>query len=110
MKNRAENPGLPGHSPDAAGQSGEDSAKKTGIPLRPGEGFFGDVPPVLKNNQQPALRVFIDGPVVEAFATDRACMTYLMAADRPDAGGLAVLAEGNPVIIKTADVWEISSL
>lgn len=97
-----------GSSPDKSDLT-EEFEKKPKICLRPNEGFFEDISLESKNNQQVVLHAFFDGPVIEAFANGRACMTYLSPVGGMEAGGLSIFARGGSVIIITADVWEISS-
>jgi sucrose-6-phosphate hydrolase SacC (GH32 family) len=53
------------------------------------------------------LRVFIDKSIVEIFVNDRQCLTQRIYPTRPDATGIALVAEGAPVIVEKLQVWDM---
>jgi beta-fructofuranosidase len=56
------------------------------------------------------LTVFLDGSVVEAFASERACLTGRIYATRSDSTGVGVFARGGRAGLKSFDVFEIKPI
>jgi len=54
------------------------------------------------------LHVFIDGPVVEAFANFRAVASYWLDPSRLRGRGLAVFAQGGEAAVRSFDLWRLS--
>jgi beta-fructofuranosidase len=56
------------------------------------------------------IRVFVDRSVVEAFASDRQCVTKRVDPSRPDSLGVALFARGGGATVRSLDVWQMASV
>ncbi len=56
------------------------------------------------------LRIFLDRSIIEVYANDLAVITARVYPSREDSTGIALFAEGCPVIIKQLDRWKMQSI
>ncbi len=55
-----------------------------------------------------SLHIFLDCSVLEIFANGRLCLTDRIYPTRPDAGGIALFAEGGPACVMSLDIWNMT--
>jgi len=56
------------------------------------------------------LRVFVDGSVVEVFASDGTSLTGRVYPTRPDSLGIGLTARGGSARVRRADAWEMQTI
>ena len=56
------------------------------------------------------LRVFVDGSVVEVFASDGTCLTSRVYPTRPDSHGVELGARGGQARVRRIDAWEMRTI
>ena len=56
------------------------------------------------------LRVFVDGSMVELFASDGTSLTSRVYPTQPDSLGVGVAARGGQAWVRRLDVWEMATI
>jgi len=69
-----------------------------------------DAPLALRPGERLRLRVFIDGPMVEAFANDRQCLTQVVFPKGHDSDRVRLSAVGGEALVRSIDAWEMGPL
>ena len=59
---------------------------------------------------QRALRIFLDGCMLEAFANDRQCVTQMIFPTRADSLQVKVAVFGQEAVIHSVDAWDMAPI
>ena len=83
----------------------ERSSQSSGVTLGVRE-----APLPLDEGESLELHVFLDGSVVEVFASRRTCFASRIYPSRPDSLGVALFAQGGTARLRSLDIWEMESI